>query len=174
MVCLVFIQCRSVCITFRKSICSLEIIINAAERLRNRREPELLNDLNCSSQPHSSDSSERRRSGSPSAKMPCLLAKYSRVRQHRSSSELLSLRRQLTQYLEEVVELNKASENVFKFWKEHAILYPELSILAFQVLWVPATSAPVERVFSQSGLLFRPHPARLSFDLLSMLVCLKR
>ena len=83
MVCLVFIQCRSVCIAFRKSrpICSLEIIINAAERLRNRREPELPNDLNCSSQPHSSDSSERQRSGSPPAKMPCLLEKYSRVRQ---------------------------------------------------------------------------------------------
>ena len=52
-------------------------------------------------------------------------------------------------------------------------LYPELLILAFQVLCVPATSAPVERVFRQSGLLFRPHGARLSSDLLSMLVYLK-
>ena len=75
--------------------------------------------------------------------------------------------------LEEVVELNKAPENVFKFWKEHAILYPELSILAFQVLCVQATSAPVEQVFRQRGLLFRPHRARLSSDLLSMLVYLK-
>ena len=89
------------------------------------------------------------------------------------SSEPLSSRRQLTQYLEEVVELNKAPENVFKFWKELAILYPELSILAFQVLCVPATSAPVERDFRQSGLLFRPHRARLSSNLLSMLVYLK-
>ena len=52
-------------------------------------------------------------------------------------------------------------------------MYLELSILAFQVLCVPATSAPVERVFSQSGLLFRPHRAKLSSDLLSMLVYLK-
>ena len=67
----------------------------------------------------------------------------------------------------------KLVESCLKFWKEHAILYPELSILAFQVLCVPATSAPVERVFSQSGLLFWPHQARLSSDLLSMLVYLK-
>ena len=64
-------------------------------------------------------------------------------------------------------------ETFFKFWKKHATLYPELSILAFQVLCVPATSAPVERVFSQSDLLFRPHRARLSSDLLSMLVYLR-
>ena len=75
--------------------------------------------------------------------------------------------------MEEVVELNKAPENVFKFWKEHAILYPLLSVLAFQVLCVPATSAPVERVYTQCGLLFRPHRAKLSSDLLSMLVYLK-
>ena len=62
----------------------------------------------------------------------------SRVGEQRSSGEPLSPRRQLTQYLEEVVEFNKAPENVFKFWKEHAILYPELSILAFQVLCVPS------------------------------------
>ena len=49
----------------------------------------------------------------------------------------------------------------------------QYSILAFQVLCVSATSAPVEQVFSQSGLLFWPHRARLSSDLLSMLVCLK-
>ena len=70
------------------------------------------------------------------------------------SSEPLSPRRQLTQYLEEVVELNKAPENVFKFWKEHTILYPKLSILAFQVLCVPASSAPVERVFKQTTFAF--------------------
>ena len=105
--------------------------------------------------------------------VPCLLAKYSRVRQQRSSSEPLSPKRQLTQYLEEVVELNKAPENVFKFWKEHAILYPELPVLAFQVLCVPVTSAPVERVLRQSGLFFRPHRTRLSSDLLTMLVYLK-
>ena len=68
---------------------------------------------------------------------------------------------------------NCVSRLFFKFWKEHAILYPELSILAFQVLCVLATSAPVERVFSQSGLLFQPHWARLSSDLSSMLVYLK-
>ncbi|CAF3940844.1 unnamed protein product [Rotaria sordida] len=42
-----------------------------------------------------------------------------------------------------------------------------------KVLCVPATSAPVERVFSQSGLLIRPHRSRLSKDMLSKLTFVK-
>lgn len=44
----------------------------------------------------------------------------------------------------------------------------------FSRLWcVPATSAPVERIFSQSGLLMRPHRAKMSDDLLETLMFLK-
>jgi hypothetical protein len=38
---------------------------------------------------------------------------------------------------------------------------------------VPATSAPVERVFSQGGLLVRPHRAKLSDSMLEMLMMLR-
>ena len=38
-----------------------------------------------------------------------------------------------------------------------------------RVLCTPASSAPVERVFSQSGLLVRPHRARTSDKLLESL-----
>jgi len=41
------------------------------------------------------------------------------------------------------------------------------------VLCSPATSAPVERVFSQSGFLMRPNRARMSNALLETLVFLK-
>ena len=53
---------------------------------------------------------------------------------------------------------------------EHfGLMYPLLQ----RVFTVPATSAPVERVFSYGGIIARPHRARLSDDMLSMLVYLK-
>ena len=85
----------------------------------------------------------------------------------------MSIRFLYVKFEQFITELQASRESYEKFWKEHAILHLELSILAFQVLCVPATSAPVERVFCQSGLLFRPHLARLSPDLFSMLVYLK-
>ena len=42
-----------------------------------------------------------------------------------------------------------------------------------RVFCVPATSAPDERVFSQSGLTMRPHRARMSNSLLENLVFLE-
>jgi len=51
--------------------------------------------------------------------------------------------------------------------------YPCLHRLATRVHCVPATSAPVERVFSSSGILMRPHRSRLSKNMLSMLTLLK-
>jgi hypothetical protein len=52
--------------------------------------------------------------------------------------------------------------------------YPTLYKLALKVLSTPATSAPVERVFSQSGFLFRQHRAsmtRITLQQLTMLKC---
>ncbi|CAF1080218.1 unnamed protein product [Adineta ricciae] len=51
--------------------------------------------------------------------------------------------------------------------------YPYLQKLATKVFCIPATSAPVERVFSSSGILMRPHRSRLSKNMLSMLTLLK-
>ena len=52
-------------------------------------------------------------------------------------------------------------------------LLPALNKLAMQVLFVPASSAPVERNFSTGGLIMRPHQSRLSSVNLEMLVALK-
>ena len=42
-----------------------------------------------------------------------------------------------------------------------------------RILCVPASSAPVERVFSQGGLVMRPNRARMTNTLLEELVFLK-
>ena len=50
---------------------------------------------------------------------------------------------------------------------------PALAKLANIVLSVPASSAPVERVFSHGGIIFRPHRRRLNDHNLSQLIFLK-
>ena len=51
--------------------------------------------------------------------------------------------------------------------------FSQLHQLFELVLCSPASSAPVERVSSQSGLLMRPHRAKMSDELLEALVFLK-
>jgi hypothetical protein len=51
--------------------------------------------------------------------------------------------------------------------------YKSLQKLVKKILSVPATSSPVERIFSQSGFLFRQHRAKMSRKTLQMLTMLK-
>ena len=50
--------------------------------------------------------------------------------------------------------------------------YPMLKPLFETVFCIPASSAPVERIFSTSGLIMRPHRARMSDAILETLVFL--
>lgn len=51
--------------------------------------------------------------------------------------------------------------------------YRHLHPLFQRVFCTPASSAPVERIFSQSGIIMRPHRAKMSDALLETLVFLK-
>jgi len=51
--------------------------------------------------------------------------------------------------------------------------FKRLQPLFQRLFCTPAKSAPVERIFSQSGLLTRPHRAKLSDTMLETLVYLK-
>jgi hypothetical protein len=51
--------------------------------------------------------------------------------------------------------------------------YVSLRPLFSRIFCVPATSAPVERVFSQSGLIMRPNQAKMADTMLESLVFLK-
>jgi len=50
--------------------------------------------------------------------------------------------------------------------------YPLLKSIFESLFCIPASFAPVERVFSKSGLLMRPHRARMSDDTMEMLMFL--
>lgn len=79
--------------------------------------------------------------------------------------------RQLTDYLQAI---NSESETELTLQaaataKQYRLLHP----LFQRIFCTPASSAPVERVFSQSGIIMRPHRAKMSDSLLETLVFLK-
>jgi len=51
--------------------------------------------------------------------------------------------------------------------------FADLHELCEKIFCIPATTAPVERVFSTSGLSMQPHSARVGNKLLSELVMIK-
>ena len=59
------------------------------------------------------------------------------------------------------------------FWRQNASLYPGLALLAKRLLAIPATSAPIERVFSEAGKILRTDRCRLLPRHLEMLLSLK-
>lgn len=66
--------------------------------------------------------------------------------------------------------------NPLKFWKDNERKWPVMSALAMELLAVPASSAPVERLFSVAGKVFRPERCRLTdhrFQLLMFIRCNK-
>lgn len=60
-----------------------------------------------------------------------------------------------------------------KFWDLNRISKPVLSQLAMKYLMVPASSAPVERIFSVAGKVFRPDRCRLSDTIFQGLMFIK-
>uniref|UniRef100_A0A3Q1BM98 BED-type domain-containing protein n=1 Tax=Amphiprion ocellaris TaxID=80972 RepID=A0A3Q1BM98_AMPOC len=64
-------------------------------------------------------------------------------------------------------------QSVLSFWAMHMKALPSLFRVAIRVLAVPATSAPVERVFSHGGIIMRPHRAQMTDRLLANLIFCK-
>lgn len=105
-----------------------------------------------------------------------LFASYNRRRRHDSAPQgnTLSAVTVATSFVEKMVSIaSRLSEE--DAWKlaQAAEYYSFLSPLLEKLFCVPASSAPVERVFSHGGIIMRPHRARLGDDMLSALVYLK-
>ena len=79
---------------------------------------------------------------------------------------------QLEQYFK-MCDDDPCDSDCLEFWSNRRDKLPILYELAVKFLSVPATSAPVERVFSHGGIILRPHRARLGDAMLSDLVFLK-
>jgi len=84
------------------------------------------------------------------------------------ASDHLSPAHLLRQYLQHIEAVDTSFEMVFAGFQ-----YTVLGSLFERVFCVPASSAPVERVFSQSGLIMRPNRARMSDTVLEELMFLK-
>ena len=80
----------------------------------------------------------------------------------------------LNEYLDEVSTMTVPS-NIFEFWRERKREFPALFTLSTHTLCVglPAFSASVKRIFNASRLIMRPQKARLSSEMLEILVYLK-
>ena len=107
-----------------------------------------------------------------------LFASYStrRVSGNNTVASAVSIRRLVMDYIQVASELSvsrgdSTSESLWLRVAENKLFAP-LHLLFEKIFSAPATSAPVERVFSSSGLLMRPHRARMSDLLLSQLVFL--
>ena len=85
------------------------------------------------------------------------------VKRSKSGDKDLSPRGQLTKYLQQERDVAKPIDAA-SFWMDGGVgkdKYPALHSLALKALSVPASSAPVERIFSRGGIILRPHRARL-------------
>lgn len=79
---------------------------------------------------------------------------------------------QVKDYLNDKIETMET--NPALYWKEHEKKYPALAEVAKEVLSVPASSAPVERLFSVAGKVFTPERCRLTdtrFEQLMFIRC---
>ncbi|KAL5488985.1 hypothetical protein EMCRGX_G018020 [Ephydatia muelleri] len=68
--------------------------------------------------------------------------------------------------------LHRMGKEVLLWWKAQVDKYPNLSALARRILAIPATSAPSERLFSQSSLLLTKKQSHLPDDNASKLMFL--
>ena len=111
-------------------------------------------------------------------KLPRLFSRYdSHTQKRKVGAEKIALtaKNRLVKYLEEVdgYDPTEGLCHVFHLWADNKKKFLHPSNLAMKALSIPASSAPVERVFSRGGLIMRSHRARLGAETLSKLIFLK-
>jgi len=107
----------------------------------------------------------------PPTKLPRLVARYKAHKSQRNLTVDASISDQISKYFSDIQD--PCSDTALVFWSKNKDRYPQLHVLAVKLLSVPASSAPVERIFSRGGLILRPHRARLGSKMVSSLIFLK-
>ena len=95
-----------------------------------------------------------------------LFASYHSKRQKKDSASTPHM--QLTHFLEIC-----SGQDCLHFWTLNKHTLPSLFMVVVRLLHVPASSAPVERVFSHGGVIMRPHRSQLSAKVLTNLIFCK-
>ena len=110
----------------------------------------------------------------PVAKTPatkqCSLFSHYKAAVPKSIERSVSVEQQLVNYLDKINQPDFDSEEITLEKLCKSDQYIAVVPLLQRLFCVPATSAPVERIFSQSGLIMRPHRARMSDSTLETLI----
>jgi len=72
-----------------------------------------------------------------------------------------------------VKEGHEADKDPISWWRVKRSKFPRLSRLALDILTIPASSADIERAFSEAGDMLEPRRSRLSPDIIAALQCLR-
>lgn len=117
-------------------------------------------------------------SKSPQRKRPSLFSSYDKYLHSDTSfvsQESPSAAATVMLYLEALPKLFSEARQSDKPWENFKkdTRFVHLHPVLEKLLCVPATSAPVERIFSHGGIFMRPHRARLGKRILSELVYIK-
>lgn len=99
---------------------------------------------------------------------------YNEPNVHEENFENFELKRfenELDLYLSEINE--KTECNILSYWKNRSRDFKVLSLLVRDIYSIQASSAPIEKYFSGSTFLMRPHRSRFTYKNLSNIMFLK-
>lgn len=102
---------------------------------------------------------------------PSLFGHYKKIAYSAQETDSQKHERVMLQYIEAINNETFVADDNNPLYTNDT--YVSLRPLFSRVFCVPATSAPVERVFSQSGLIMRPNRAKMADTMLESLVFLK-
>jgi hypothetical protein len=86
----------------------------------------------------------------------------------------MKVKNQYSEYINKINCLKPSElEDTSLFWKLNSKLWPELAHFARYILTIPATSAPIKRVFSIGGAILSPSRRRINDNLFQSLIFLK-
>ena len=88
-----------------------------------------------------------------------------------SQGDQVDTKLELNRYKSIPQEVDEAADPL-NWWRTHSASYPHLSKLTRQYLGIPATSVPVERLFSEAGELISAKRNSLKPENANMLLCL--
>ena len=91
----------------------------------------------------------------------------------RALNNLKPIELSIDEYIAKIRSNNYETSQNASFWLCHQELWPELSLYAKYILSIPATSAPIERVFSVGGSILSAKRRRLTDDVFRALIFIK-